>query len=432
MSDDDLFDGAGDEETELPKDQWGRYKLPHPVTGKVAGRTRATTFAKSVADTYVLSQWSQRMAMRGLTLRPDLFALVAATPDSDRDKLNELAESAKEAASARAAANLGAAMHAFAEQADKTGKMPVGMPPHLAGILAARQRALADHRITLTPSMIERTVYVPDFDICGTFDRWGYVGVAPGELSQVTNTAGEILDDKTGRDLTYGWNEIVIQLALYANATHVLNREIFWEDWRKAVNGMRRGTTPGTMPTRCWEPMPATRRDRAVVIHMPVAQAVDNPTAPPVVTIYEVDIEAGWEAAKLCHQVREWRKRRSLAKPLSVTVPGPGAASDTPGGLQSYGALAAAVEAELGVPLDSDLGGVAALATNAPAIGGADAELQTRPPTWEERIRAASSRADLSKIWREATAKGQWSKTLEELGKEQMTKWSSPNEPVSS
>lgn len=432
MSDDDLFDSPGGPDGELPKDQWGRYKLPHPETGKVAGHTRVTTFAKSIADTYALSMWQQRMAIKGLTMRRDLYARVAATSIEDRDALNRLAEDAKEAASARAAANLGTAMHAFAEHADRTGEMPTDIPGDLFRILAARQAALGQHRIQLVPHMIERTVFVPRFGIVGTFDRWGFVGLdqpypVNASAHQLTGIDGEILDDKTGRDLTYGWNEIAIQLAAYANASHVLNKEIFWEDWRRLTAGLRAGATPKTMPTRCWEPMPPTRLDRAIVIHMPVAQAVEQPVAPPSVTVYQVNIRQGWEAAQLCHDVREWRKRKGLAEPLSVTVPAlPG--NDTVV-TQPASALMRAAQAEL-ARAEAVLA-----APNAPDDVATDAMIQagqamdeitdmtTRPLTWTEKIQAATSRADLSKIWREASAAGQWTTELEAAGRVKMTQF---------
>lgn len=419
--DDDLFENAGGDGQDLPRDQWGRYKLPHPLTGKVAARTRMTTFAKSVADTYALNQWMVRMAMRGLTLRPDLLAMVAATPDENRDKLNELAEDAKNAASARAAANLGTAMHAFAEHADRTGTMPPGMPPELARILAARQRALADHRIVLVPSMIERTVYVPEYDLHGTFDRWGHYGWPveapdapyPGD----TDDPGEILDDKTGRDLTYGQGEIAIQLAGYAHASHMLNRERFWALWNAATAGKPASYTPKELDPSCWEPMPATNQDRAYVIHMPVKQAVDSPTELPQVTIFQVDIKAGWEAAQLCADVRAWRKNRKLFTALSVTY-----VTNTKDAWTVPAPASAAVANEI-AQLDSANPVRAAVAQA--VLDAADhvpGDMQTRPPTWAEQIRAASSRADLSRIWREATAANEWSSELEKLGKEQLTK----------
>lgn len=437
---DDLFDMADDGSGELPKDQWGRYKLPDPETGQVSGRTRATTFAKSVADTYVLSQWQMRMALKGMTMRPDLAALIAATPLDDRDRLNQLAEDCKEAAAARAAANLGTAVHAFNEQTDANGRIPDTAPANLRPILAARQRALADHQIVLVPEMIERTVYVPEFDVVGTFDRWGFVEVPDGDPGRIgPDDLGEIIDDKTGRDLTYGWNEIVIQLALYANATHILNKAVFWEDWRRLTEGLRAGTAPKRMPTRCWEPMPPTRKDRGVVIHMPVKAALDAPTAPPVVTLYKVDLAAGWEAAWLCHKVRQWRKRRELAKPLSVTVP----AKDAPrvdlaaermakgGQLNNVHPDMVRTDGpprvkDLGPPapglLDTKTGFLVEVLEEADKSVAAD-QFTSRTPNWQERIRGASSVADLSQIWREASAKGEWTKKLEDLGKDQMSKF---------
>lgn len=416
----DLFDGPdADENGELPKDQWGRYKLPHPITGVIAGRTRATTFAKSVADTYVLSQWQMRMALKGMTLRPDLYALIAATPLDDRDRLNQLAEDCKEAASARAAANLGTAFHAFAEETDRNGQIPPHMPPNLQPLLAARQAALAEHRVSIVTDMIERTVFVPTFDVCGTLDRWGYVGAVSG--------AGEILDDKTGRDLTYGWNEIVIQLALYANASHVLNREVFWRDYRTAIAS----GVPNKMNPRCWELMPMTRTDRAIVVHAPVKAALDAPNEPPVVTLYEVDIKAGWEAASLCHQVRQWRKRRKLAVPLTVTGTGwtvrksalvESAKSELADTINES-LSKAADQANLGLDGIKDTMTPDALRQLANERHPGLVDMVTREPTWEEKLRGCSSLAELSAVWRAATAKGEWSVDLEKIGKDQMSKF---------
>lgn len=371
----DIFDGAEDPigaDSKIPKDQWGRYKLPHPLTGTVAGRTRVTTFAKSISDTYVLSQWSQRMVAKGLTVRPDLLTLAAATPLDDRETLNRITEDAKEAASAKHAANMGTAMHAFAETLDRrTPGQPIDhvptwdtWPVEVRRDLAARDRALIDHQITMVPTMIERVVYVPEFDVAGTFDRWGYVDDKLPQLrSDGLARTGEIIDDKTGRDLTYGQTEIAIQLACYANASHV------WSYW-----------------TASWEPMPPTRKDRAIVIHMPVGKAT--------ITVYEVDIAEGWAAAQLCADVRAWRKRRNLFTTLAI----------------------ATLPAEPANRREE----IAERLAEAP---DAITEAITREPTWAERIEAASSRGDLSRIWREAARKGQWTPELEKLGKVQLSKF---------
>src|SRR3954466_14143281 len=98
----------------------GRYKLPDPDGGsKPLKFTRATTFAKAIADTYRLSLWQQRMAIKGVTMRDDLYAATAATPLTDRTELDRLVERAKEGAGAKTRANLGTAVHAFAERLDR-------------------------------------------------------------------------------------------------------------------------------------------------------------------------------------------------------------------------------------------------------------------------------------------------------------------------
>lgn len=394
----------------IPRDQWDRYKLPHPETGQVAGRTRVTTFAKSISDTYTLSMWSQRMAIKGITLRPDLAARVhTLAVDKDRDELNKIAEAAKDAANARAAANLGTAMHAFAERIDKAvthqdlDQLGVEMqrwPQHLVAMLQARQHALADHRVTVLPQYIERVVYIPEFDVAGTFDRLVTVCDCGPPIGQCAMHDAEVLDDKTGRDLTYGWTEIAIQLALYANASHVLNLEALLAGAGKDA----------------WEPMPPTRKDRGIVVHMPVAGADAGK-----VTLHEVDLIEGWEAAKLCAAVRAWRKRRNLAKPLAVTVRQKAVrqAEETLDAVYRTGAPDEVVASAQSALLAA-VGGAERLAKDAAMPGLA--QMVTREPTWEEKLRACSSRGELSRVWKEATAKGEWSAELERIGKDQLSK----------
>jgi len=144
---------------------------------------------------------------------------------------------------------------------------------------------LAAHGIEVMPGMIERIVVWKRYSIAGTFDRlamWNGISV--------------VLDLKTGRDLTYGWNEIAIQLCIYAHADGIWNPQ----EWR-------------------WEAMPAVSRRKALVVHLPV---VDQDVADPPCTIYEVDLEPALVACQLCYDVREWRRVRDLALPLVPPAPG--------------------------------------------------------------------------------------------------------------
>lgn len=279
----------------IPRDKWGRYLLPDPTKpgSKPKAWTRATTFNKTVADTYVLDQWGNRMVAKGLAMRPDLYAMAAATPLSDRDKLNEIAEEAKKAAGSKTRASLGTALHAFTEQHDRGERITV--PDQWRPDVDAYIALCKSHGLAFRPDLIERTTVVPQFGVAGTFDRIvkltrDLTVNLPG-VGEVFLRAGDfVIDDtKTGRDLTYGWNEISIQLALYSRGKGLWNPS-----------------------TKSYDPMPALRQDVGLVVHLPVGEAK--------ATLHAVNLEAGWEAAALCERVRKWRKTRGVAAPVSVTA----------------------------------------------------------------------------------------------------------------
>jgi len=347
---DDLFDPpslppGATEEDGVRRDRYGRYLLPHPTSGREAPWTRVTTFAKTISDTYTLNMWGRRMSVKGLTMRPDLYALAASTSLDNRDALNKIAEQAAEVAGSKTAASLGTALHSFTEVYDR-GEDPQVPSPWDADV-RAYAAALEAEGLAVVPDLIERIVLCQRYSVAGTFDRvfrvtrphvveigdWAF-GLEPGEL-----VMGDL---KTGRDLSYGWGEIAVQLALYANADRM---------WDPA--------------DRVHRAMPEVRKDVAVVVHLPVGQAK--------ATVYDVDIAAGWQAAELCAQVRNWRKVQGLAVPrLAATV--------TPSG-------AVAVEV---------------------------------PPELADRIATARTFADLSAIWREVTVEGTrpeaWTPALAALG----------------
>ncbi|HET7326002.1 MAG TPA: LAGLIDADG family homing endonuclease, partial [Nocardioidaceae bacterium] len=110
----------------------------------------------------------------------------------------------------------------------------------------------------------------------------------------------------TGRDLSYSWGEIAIQLALYAHAATIYD----------PASGEH-------------APMPGVDQHWAVVIHLPVGEAR--------CTLHKVDIAAGWEMAQTCGVVRAWRKRRDLAVPLLPANPEP--AVDEPAAVDRQKAL---------------------------------------------------------------------------------------------
>lgn len=256
------------------RDRWGRYLLPDPETGKERAWTRATTLASTLADTYGLTQWQMRMVAKGLGMRPDLLALAAAAHVDDKQTLNRVANDAKEAAGSSAGANSGTALHSFTEAVDR-GEEPNVPEPWKADVEAYRA-ALTEHGITVHPDWIERITVVPRFGVAGTFDR--IVTLADGRRV--------IADVKTGKDLSYSWSEIAIQLALYANATHMWNVDR-------------------------WEKMPVVDPSEALVLWVPVGKGVCE--------LHTVDTVAGWTQAEVAYGVRQWRARKDLSRRMVST-----------------------------------------------------------------------------------------------------------------
>jgi hypothetical protein len=260
------------------RDRYGRYLLPTGPDGKDVPYTRVTTFAASVDDRWNLEQWKQRMVATGLVNRPDLFAQAAANL-AEKQKLNRICEEAVEAAKGSAGANLGSALHSFTEQID-LGMQPVIPEPWDADI-AAYQRTLQANGVRVIPEFVERIILNNAFGVAGTFDRLVHIDGWPHPV---------IADLKTGNlDHASAFGAIAIQLALYASADQMYDPA-----------------------TDALEPMPQVDRRHALVIHLPAGQAT--------CTLHMVDITAGWEAAKLCGAVRDWRKRKNLAEPFASTL----------------------------------------------------------------------------------------------------------------
>jgi hypothetical protein len=253
-------------------DHYGRYLLAGS-SGEQTAHTRATTIAKALDDLAALNRWSCRMAVAGLALRHDLYALAVATDPNDRAALDQLAGQAQEAAKATAGANLGTALHALTAQLDRGED--VAVPAPFDADLDAYRSALVAARVEIVPNMIERVVAVDELPeaIAGTFDR----------IVSLERVA-YIADLKTAQSLDYAWGAIAVQLSLYAHASRL------YED----------DSTFG--------PMPAVDQRRAVVIHLPAGKAR--------CALYVVDITAGYGAARLACEVRAWRKRHDLADPL--------------------------------------------------------------------------------------------------------------------
>lgn len=372
-------------------DSYGRYKLVHPDTGKPVKWTRATTFAKSVQDTFALSMWAQRMTLKGATLRSDIVAAAGRLDvKDDKDRMNGLVDDAKKAAGDKIAANKGTAIHGYAEDYDNA---LLGGPEAVKAVLArvpeefrpqidAYAAILSDFGLEPVLGLIEFSTAVKQYEICGTGDRvYRVTRDITLKLNgrTVTLYAGEYVigDLKTGADLSYGWQEIAIQLAIYAQG---LNTSGVW-DWSARTWGRP------SYPDGGGEVQIKVRTDVAIVPHLPVDR---SRTGAPAASLYVVDIDAGWAAAVLCASVRSWRKERKLATLLSVA--------------DMVGDRMAPVKI-----VDPGSGPGDRPKTSAHPVTAA------RPATLEEKAQSVTSRAEASDVWKEATAARVTQERLKEL-----------------
>jgi hypothetical protein len=250
-------------------DRFGRYLAINPKTDQVEPFTRATTIAKSLDDTYYLTEWAKRMVAYGLGLRPDLVALAAAAdgPD-DKRTLRDVAEQALQAAASGRKANIGTALHGITHKVDR-GDAHVNVPAEYRDHITRYKTIVSAFGFEWIKEFIEVTLLLPDIMVAGSADRIGnwHRSVLP-----------IVSDLKTGGTLDFSKTAIAQQLAIYANATHR------W-DGTKSV------------------PMPEMNKEEALVIHLP-ATTDDEPK------VYLVDIAEGWQLVQQSLEVRGVRKTK--------------------------------------------------------------------------------------------------------------------------
>ncbi len=261
--------------TVINRDRWGRPLIVPVGGGKAVAHTRPSSLGSALEDMGGLIKWSMGRAAVGLARRPDLLLAVQSLADPDtveKSKLYRLAEQAKEAAGASAAATTGTALHSFADVVDRGETLPEGLGADVVADIAAYQAARAG---VLTPVHIEPFVVCDELTAAGSPDRLELLADPAGCCTKL-----HVTDLKTGKEvIKYGSLKIAVQMAVYAHA-----------DLYDVATGDR---TPVDVCQR-----------RGVVTHLPAGTAS--------CTLHWVDLAAGWEAAQLATTVREWRKRKGL------------------------------------------------------------------------------------------------------------------------
>ena len=202
-----------------------------------------------------------RMAAIGLTTRPDILLSITAAQE-DKMAVNSLIEDAMQVAGANKAANIGTAIHSFAEQLDLGHDLGV-VPPEWMPDVKAYEHATK----ILNNKFIEQFSVFDKYKIAGTPDR---VVEYNGELF--------IADIKTGR-IDHPSN-IAIQLAIYAN-------------------GLPYDTATASRGT--WGEV---NKDKAIIIHLPAGTGT--------CTLVWIDIKEGFKGLQLAMKARKWRDQKGL------------------------------------------------------------------------------------------------------------------------
>jgi len=255
---------------EVPRDHLGRPLITPPGGGKPVPYTRATTWAKTLEDTFKLEQWGKRMVAIGLADRPDLLMAVSVNR-GDKERMNHLCDDAIEAAKASAAATVGTNMHQLADMVDRGDELPTVTAEVLAD-LAAYEEATRGLEVVA----MEQFVVIDELQVAGTFDR----------IYRVPAGGYIISDLKTG-NVDWAMGSIAIQLALYSRGV--------------AYDPATGGRTP----------LPDVDQDTALVVHLPAGQGTCR--------ILEVNIALGWEAALIAGRVRRYRNYSKKGLHVEVT-----------------------------------------------------------------------------------------------------------------
>jgi hypothetical protein len=289
---------------EIPRDRWSRPLILPTRGDSPIPYTRASGVGKIIDNTAALESWKVRKALVGVAMRPDLAALVsshARTHDDPASKkvINKAAQEAQEAAGSLARANLGTALHAFAEDIDAGHDVMV--PAEYQADIDAYKAATERFRVV----GIEEFVVDDDLHVAGTFDR--IVELTEPFESKYAGTLAPgtrlVADLKTGRDVVaFGQGSISVQLAIYANSKKYELLNVDTSDG------------PGVKPKRTGLKV---NTHIALCIHLPVGEGRCQ--------IHEVDIVAGYEAARQAMWVKAWQKRKNLFAPVADAV---AAASD--------------------------------------------------------------------------------------------------------
>lgn len=251
---------------DIPRDRWGRPLIIPIDGGKPIPYTRMSTLAKALDDKTALTKWKMRQVVIGMGHRPDLVSVAQSVRGDDR-KLDEVAENAMTAAEAERAANIGTALHALSEEVDKGADIE-SLPEFARADMASYRAALQGIEILAA----EMFVVVDEIQAAGTFDR----------LVRLPDGRVVVADLKTGKHEPKYPMGATQQIAGYSRG-HLYDAE-------KGRVGH----------------LPSLGIDQSVglLIHTPAGTGTTD--------LYLLDLNVGWDLARVSLAVRETFKRKVI------------------------------------------------------------------------------------------------------------------------
>lgn len=250
------------------------YGKPNP---KGEFYTRTTTFIDALDDKSSLSDWKARLILEGLHRKPELlqeYKDLLDPFDSEKRKVNAIAERAIQIADGDLKANLGSALHKITEDIDH-GLDPGFIPDDFEDDIEAYKRATEDiDMLSIEEFCVEDTL-----KFAGTFDRAARVTGKLAEDLGVDDGAVLIADVKTGQ-IKYARGKFGMQFAGYSRMQRY--DPVTYQRSPLEFGGVK------------------VAQDVALLIHLPAGGGECS--------LYPVDIDRGWKDLLLAAEVREYRK----------------------------------------------------------------------------------------------------------------------------
>ena len=276
---------------EVKFNRWGQYaNLPAlPGEDRSKSWTRASTLKDVLTDKKGLELWQLRQTLIGIAMKPSLIAKLQAEIEAEeidfdakqtKDWLNHIAEEAKEVSKSNEGSKIGTAFHNAAEIYDGTNAFKIDdmmrdLDDQQSEMLSAYSKMLGRHKIRPVGHLMERVICVPELKIVGRLDR------VYEDIDGVLRI-GDLKSQKWEPG-AFDSISLCVQLAIYANATWMLDEEK-WE----------------------WVPFPKMiDKAKGIIAWVPG-------TRPGHADIYDLDLEWGWKLAKASFRVRDdWRKDKT-------------------------------------------------------------------------------------------------------------------------